>query len=352
VEGTPFAWRTEPAQACWDAVGAWVREVAERRGIVPAGEPVQFHAAPWSTVARVPTGAGPLWFKANGPGSAYEPALLDALGRWQPAWVVPPVAVDPGRAWSLSPDGGRTLRAHLGAGSGTPGSGPRAPGSGSGGSGAWAARWADLLGEYGRLQRSLADRVDDMLALGVPDLRPARLPARLDELLADPAVRTGVSADQHERLSRLRPRYADWCAELAAGAVPASVQHDDLHDANVFVSDRGYRFFDWGDASVAHPFGSLLVALRVAAYRFDLPPGDPALHRLREAYLEPWDGAGGHTRAELVRLSELAVRVTKVSRALAWRKALLGVPADLVGDYADSVPGWLAELLEPDLLGS
>jgi hypothetical protein len=37
------------------------------------------------------------------------------------------------------------------------------------------------------------------------------------------------------------------CRQLSAVAIPETVQHDDLHDGQVFVRDGRYLFFDWGD---------------------------------------------------------------------------------------------------------
>ena len=71
-----------------------------------------------------------------------------------------------------------------------------------------------------------------------------------------------------------------------------TLQHDDLHDANVFVGDGRHRFFDWGDAVVSHPFVSLLVALRVAQQAMAVPNGDAVLSRLRDAYLDVWRDHG------------------------------------------------------------
>jgi aminoglycoside phosphotransferase (APT) family kinase protein len=123
------------------------------------------------------------------------------------------------------------------------------------------------------------------------------------------------------------------------------VQHDDLHDANVFVNGERLIFFDWGDASVGHPFSSLLVSLNVARHRFELPPGDPALLRLRDTYLEPW--TEHHDRDDLIRAVSLAVKIGTVGRALAWRRSLIGSGAAAWQEYGDAIPGWLAELFEP-----
>jgi aminoglycoside phosphotransferase (APT) family kinase protein len=68
--------------------------------------------------------------------------------------------------------------------------------------------------------------------------------------------------------------------ELAAHGVPETVQHDDLHTANVDAKGGRLRLLDWGDASVSHPFASLLVTFRFLEERNRLPPDDPWFTRL------------------------------------------------------------------------
>ena len=93
------------------------------------------------------------------------------------------------------------------------------------------------------------------------------------------------------------------CARLADFGIPATLQHDDLHDANVFVGDGRYRFFDWGDAVVAHPFFSLLVrcgSRRTLASRTGTPRCSAA-----DAYLDLWRSYG--TPPELRDQADLAL---------------------------------------------
>ena len=90
--------------------------------------------------------------------------------------------------------------------------------------------------------------------------------------------------------------------ELAALGIAASVQHDDLHGGNVLVGPDGDRFFDWGDAVVAHPFGTLTVTFNSIAHKLELPPDDPAFARLEAVYLEAWDGVA--PRADLQRAAD------------------------------------------------
>jgi hypothetical protein len=326
-----YAWR----DAAWRAAAeAWIRATLAGLGAAVTGEITQPHLRAWSTVMRVPTDAGTMWFKACGPGSRYEPALMAAIERWAPGQAVAPVAIDVERAWSLSPDAGMTLRSVLAEDRDL-------------------SHWERVLPQYGQLQYDLTAHAQEMLALGVPDLRPERMPAHVEPLLDDPAAmmrgeEAGLTDDQHARLHALLPEYTAWCAELASAGIGASLNHDDLHDNNVAVgADGGYRFYDWGDASVAHPFTSLLVALRSLAYRFELKPDSAELHRVRDAYLEPW--TTGHDRAALSRAAALAAKVAMVGRSLSWQRALLLADPAERAEYADAVPGWLAELLAPDL---
>jgi len=143
-------------------------------------------------------------------------------------------------------------------------------------------------------------------------------------------------------------RFATVCRRLADFGVPATLQHDDLHDANVFVGDGRHRFFDWGDAVVSHPFVSLLVPLRMARQALDVPSGHPVLLRLRDSYLDVWRDHG--TWQELTEQCDLALRIGPLQRALTWRRILRGVHPDERAEWAGSVPGWTAEHLAPGTL--
>jgi hypothetical protein len=305
---------------------AWIEDQLGRQGIRITGLIEQPRIRPWSTALVVPTNAGIAWFKACGPGNAYEAALVDALDRWRAPRVVAPLAVDADRGWLLSPDGGPHLRDLL---DGRPG----------------IEHWERILPEWAEMQRGLASQADELIELGVPDLRPATLPARLSALIEDPD--TELSEPDQARLRALVPTYTEWCAELTASGIAPSLQHDDLHDGNVFVGPVGDRIFDWGDASVAHPFGTLLVTFRSISSRGLGGPDEEAriLCRLRDAYLEPW--TADRAPADLAATVTTAIRVAIVGRALSWQRGLRGVPPDDRGEWAGNIGGWLLELFEP-----
>ncbi|WP_432521178.1 aminoglycoside phosphotransferase family protein [Kineococcus sp. SYSU DK006] len=277
----------------------WARERLAERGVAVLAAELVKHR-PWSTVWRLSTPDGPVWLKACPGATRHEVRLLEALARWRLPHALPPLAVDAERGRVLLPDGGPTVR-------------EVAPAD----AGAAARRWADVLAGYAQVQAASTAHADDLVALGVPDLRLPVLPEVAAELVRRwaPQVR--------DQLPRLREE----AAELAELGPAAALQHDDLHDGNVFAA--GGRPFDWGDACVAHPFTSLLVAL-------DVPDPAPA----RRAYLAQWAAAGwapADARAA-ERAVELGVRLGRVTRAHSWARALAAWPAP-PEPFADA-PGW------------
>jgi hypothetical protein len=263
------------------AVEGWIRPHAEP---VRAIETV--HERPWATVLRVPIADGAAWFKACAPVQAFEPRLTAELfARW-PDRVPEVLAYDEERAWLLLADAGRPVAAF--------GNPPEA--------------WLHALPLYAELQRGEVARVRDHLAHGVPDLRLVGLPARYEELLR---LDLPLERDEVNRLRDFAPRFIELCDELAAYDVPETIQHDDLHHANLYVHGGRMRVLDWGDASISHPFASLVVTFRFLEERTNLTPGDPWFARLRDAYLEAW-GPG------LSAAFAMAIRVGTIARTIAY----------------------------------
>lgn len=250
---------------------------------------------------RVPTVDGPVWFKACGAVQAFEPRLTAELSARWPDRVANVLAHDVERVWLLMADAGTSV-AQLG----------NAP-----------ELWLEALPGYAELQRGEVAHAADHLAHGVPDLRLARLPARFRELVErDLPIGSGEAA----RLRRFEPHLADLCAELAADAALESVQHDDLHLWNLYSRGPDLRVLDWGDASIGHPFASLVVTFRFLEQINGLAPGDPWFARLRDAYLEPW-GPG------LTHAFDLAMRIGTIAHACASLRQRDALPADGRPDF-------------------
>ena len=324
----------------WDEPGwleevmAWIESELARVGR-PATGPVEIlHRRPWSAFAQIPTDGGRVYFKAAAPAVRFEAGLTADLGRWHPELTVPLLAVDVERGWMLSADAGPTLRTQL--------------------HDVEDLRlFHPILRRYASMQQDLAKRVPELLALGMPDRRPERLPELYDELLQDPSalrlgLEGGMTAEQQRRVAALRSRFAEECVALAAAGPPPTLVHEEIHSGNILVTPGGDLLTDWGDSCLAHPFVSILVLIRSAAWWLEVPETHPEVQRLREVYLEAWTSHA--PRHELQAAMATAYRVAMVVRSLAYQ-AILGPLAEPYRIENDSIHGWLLDYLEAEERG-
>lgn len=174
------------------------------------------------------------------------------------------------------------------------------------------------LRRYAELQRALGTRVDDLLALGVPDGRPAHIEELLDSVLTH-APSGMIGEDVLRHVKALRSEVRAWADELTRLGVEATIDHQDLHPGNILGTSVDARPFDWGDAVVGSPFGSLLVVLRATPQFTGFAHDDPSIRGLRQVYLEPWLADGWNT-ADLDHAVDLSLRLTMVMRAHTWTR--------------------------------
>ena len=252
-----------------------------------------------------------LYFKAPARPYAYEAALLEIMGNRRPDLLPAVVASEPENGWLLLRDAGRQLSQTLDAGPDP-------------------TVWEEALPLYAELQIAVAPDASALASVLPLDRRLGSLPARYDELLADTFVLRvgragGLTGEEYEGARRLAGDVAAGCAELAAYGVPESIQNDDLSDGSIFLDAGRYRFLDWGDACVTHPFCSLAVTLRVIEHRHGLAPGSAAIDRIRDAYLEPWTRF--EPRATLLGLAATGRRIGQACRAIFYRYSVRNTAA-------------------------
>ncbi len=284
---------------------AWIDDRLAEAGLPRIGEVEEHRVRPWATVLRAATDGGDVWLKAPGAGTAFEVPLYELLTEVVPDRILVPLGVDRERCWVLLPDGGQPLGEHL-----------------------RVDDLAEALGAYAQLQRDLSPHAGRMLELGLADMRPQVMPQRFEEAVE--------AVGGHAQVEAMRATYRDWCDRLAASQVPASIDHNDLHPWNIL---DGARFYDWGDAVVAHPFASMLGGLGFSPIPAEAVPG------VRDAYLEGFAEYGSHE--DLVAELELACRVAKVARALTWHRAV----SDVGGEHANAPREALGSLLDESYLG-
>jgi aminoglycoside phosphotransferase (APT) family kinase protein len=176
------------------------------------------------------------------------------------------------------------------------------------------------------------------------------LPGLFKQLLAD---ESNFMIDQEKGLASMEWREVQdkgahlekICQQLAGYGIPESINHGDFHDGNILLKDERITFFDWGDASVTHPFTSLRtffvsieIALDLEDYSFT-----PEMAELLDLYLQPFEKFA--SKEELRRAYELSKPVASIVKALAWHTTISRMGEDLRKEYAWIVPELMREFL-------
>jgi hypothetical protein len=302
--------RRPPAtRAPWECKGwyeqalGWIEEQLARLGYTQAGAVVQLKTA-WtcSSILRVPTTAGDLYFKADYARPPAEGAVIAELARRWQRHVPRLLAADDSRRWMLTEDFGPCGLTQLPFG-----------------------RWLCAIRLFARLQRECSTELERWSQMGCPDRRLERLIEHLDPLLADPILARAdppdrLSAEEMRQLHGRRGELKQECLELAGSGPPVSFVQQDFRDGNVAVRGRDYIFYDWSDTVLSHPFFS---ACRFLDYvgshgRKDgrRLPTAVRHERLREAYLEPWAPYG--SRRRLREVFQRARRLNPLYQAVRW----------------------------------
>jgi hypothetical protein len=286
---------------------AWIEEQLARLDRTPTGPVEQVKtASSCSSILRVPTTAGDLYFNATYAKPPAEVAVIQQLARRWPRHVPTLVAADVARRWMLMEDfGPRELW--------------RTP----------FARWPCALRLFGRVQRECSADVSLWLGVGCPDRRMDQLAHCLESLFsepllaqADPPFRPGNG--DPGRLRADRDRWAQELLELGNSPVPASIVQQDFQLGNVAIHRRRYLFFDWSDTVVSHPFFSACRFLdyvrsggRSSKRKSGRRLSKAVRHeRLIEAYLDAW--AEYAPRDQLRAVFRQAQRLSLLYLAIRW----------------------------------
>lgn len=299
-----------------------------------------------SAIWRLETDTTPVWLKQVPAFFAHEAAVLRWLGEHSPGTAPVPLAAD----------GGRVLLDDL-------------PGTDR--YGAPAAERLRMLSSLHTVQLAASGRVDELLALGVPDQRPPRLAERLRAVAArnatpqraadateparatttdlpepsasrpgdppePPASRPGdlpepPAAGPADRLAALLDGLDDRLAELTGCGLPDTLVHGDFHPGNVRGTADQHAVIDWGDCVIGHPAIDLL---RMCERLADPEP-------LRQAWARSWRAAVPGCDPE--RAAALIEPLVALRNAAAYAGFLDAIEPSEWPYHADDVPYWLAQ---------
>lgn len=268
--GQTPAMRVAWAQPGWfNRASGWITAELKTRGWAITGPIEQLKANVISTILRVPTEVGPLYFKAVPPYFASEPVFGRLLAELHPNHVPPILAASAEDGWILMSDfNGSPLDEATD-----------------------LDHWCEALAFYARMQIESIPEAEALLAAGVRDRRLNILGAQMEALFADTSLMLpgdplfGLTQTEISQVRALLPELKTRCERLRAYNLPETIDHGDFHSFNVAVTPNGYIIYDWSDLTITHPFFSLLPMFDWNT-QFDHIPG--WREKLRDAYLQPW----------------------------------------------------------------
>jgi hypothetical protein len=195
-------------------------------------------------------------------------------------------------------------------------------------------RLMEMVALLVNLQREWLERIDELLALGLPDWRAPALASAIERLVE--RVGPKLTTDDRATLDDFVNGLVDRFARVAACGLPDTLVHGDFHPGNFRGDDTSLVLLDWGDCGVGHPL------LDEPAF-LDRVPTD-AVERARRQWHAAW--ASGIPGSDPDRASHLLRPIAAARQALIYQKFLDGIePSERVYHAAD--PGnWLRRTAE------
>ena len=308
---TRDGWRAEATE--------WIAESLAALGRPATGPIEEVRAWCLSCVLRISTAEGEVFFKATSdlPLFVDEGRVMRGLSQLFPANVPRPLAIETSRRWMLLDDHGQEL-----------------------GWGAPVEVREEVQRLFAGMQVESTRHLDELLAIGCIDRRPAWLANQVDELIADDAAVAALEDAEIARLRSLGPHLRALCQRLADGPVPDGLVHGDLHLSNVAKRNEQYVFFDWSDACVSNPLLDMLDIIREENER--------VRDAMRDLYLSAWIGFAPYdTLLELWRLAE---PFAALNQALSYRSILANAETEADDDLEQWLPFFLRKALAADVL--
>jgi hypothetical protein len=268
---------------------AWADQVLAERGLRPVGAPTQIRSWNLSSLWRIPVEGQRVWLKAVPPFFAHEGRLLARLA----GGPVPQL---------LGHDRGRVLLAEI---------------RGEDLYEAELPQLLDMVTLLVGLQQSWRGRVDELLALGLPDWRGPALTAAIADVVGRTAGE--LSADDRAILAGFLAGLPRRFAGIAACGLADTLVHGDFHPGNLRGDAQVLTLLDWGDSGVGHPM------LDQPAFLTRIPRD--AVAPVRVHWLQLWRTAVPGCDPD--RAAALLAPVAAARQAVVYRRFLDGIePAE------------------------
>ncbi len=226
---------------------------------------------PWSYVARFETTDGYIYLKYMPKLIALEASIIQILRDTFHATVPIVIAHNTELSCFLMKDAGRSLRELLKEKFD-------------------ATLLCKAIDQFTALQLAVADRVDVLLEIGVPDWRLNKLPDLFRNVISqkDLLIADGLSEAEVNDLEVLFPKVVYLCQKLSDYAIKQTMVQPDFNDNNNLIDDKSQNItlIDLGEIAISHPFFSLINCLHVIKKHHALTDKDGTYLRIKDACLK------------------------------------------------------------------
>ena len=240
-------------------------------------EPDIIQDTPWSYVARFITSSGHIYLKCTPKLLGLEVDVIRVLSHEFQASVPEVIVHQPSLHCFLMKDAGATLRSILQRNFDT-----------------------DLVckavNQFAATQLKVADKLNGLMDIGVPDWRVDKLPDLYQQLLLNKEllVEDGLSANEIQQLQALFTKVTELCEKLSSYAIKQSIVQPDFNDNNTLVDESSHKMtmIDFGELSISHPFFSVHNFLLQMKKRHGLTENDARHLKIKDAYLSNYMHCG------------------------------------------------------------
>ena len=225
---------------------------------------------PWSYVSRFITSSGHIYLKCTPKSLGLEVDVIRTLSYALRVPVPEVIAHHPSWHCFLMKDAGATLRSILKRDFDTD-------------------LVCEAVNQFATTQLKVADKLDVLMDIGVPDWRLDKLPGLYQQLLLnkDILVEDGLSEIEIQKLNALFTKVSELCEKLSNYAIKQSIVQPDFNDNNTLVDESSHNMtlIDLGELAISHPFFSLHNFLLQMKKHHGLTENDARYLKIKDAYL-------------------------------------------------------------------
>lgn len=186
-----------------------------------------------------------------------------------------------------------------------------------------AELFCKAIDQFTSMQLLVADHVNNLIDIGVPDWRLNKLPELFAQLLTqkDLLIEDGLLQNEIAELKKFIPAVTNLCNELSAHSIKQSIVQPDFNDNNTLIdASQNITIIDLGEIVISHPFFSLLNGLQQMEKHHALTSDSNDYLKIRDACLNNY--LAFESRENLLHALKLARPLWFIYGALAGHRLI------------------------------